>query len=228
MFGSMVRSPVSSPVPAQGVAPWYTAWYLLGGVPAANCIAAYQPKGAPNFTASLRNIARPGSYDAYVYPAGKDIGWDAVNGWVFAASGGRLNTDILPKGNQDQSMILRLSDVSHEVTASFGMYNAEYIQFRISPWYSYSGQNLIIYSNGYTITVNQLVTSGILCVAGNRGYRNGTIETGAIAGYGGGSPTSKILIGGTTWIGKVQAFAYYDTTLSQAQITAINNAMALL
>lgn len=38
-------------------------WYLAGGVSAANCIAAYQPKGASSLEASYVNLANPGTYN---------------------------------------------------------------------------------------------------------------------------------------------------------------------
>ncbi len=40
-------------------------WWLAGGIPAENCIAAYQPKGAASYAASKVNLANPGTYDAY-------------------------------------------------------------------------------------------------------------------------------------------------------------------
>jgi len=56
-------------------------WWLAGGISAANCLAAYQPKGAASYAASKVNLANPGTYnlsDGAAYPT-----WDAVNGWTF-------------------------------------------------------------------------------------------------------------------------------------------------
>jgi len=44
---------------ASGVEPWW----LSGGIAAANCVAAYQPKGAASLEASYVNLANPGTYN---------------------------------------------------------------------------------------------------------------------------------------------------------------------
>lgn len=54
-------------------------WYLAGGVSPANCIAAYQPKGAASYAASLVNLANPGTYDC---TEGVAPTWD-IAGWSF-------------------------------------------------------------------------------------------------------------------------------------------------
>jgi hypothetical protein len=59
-------------------------WWLAGGIPATNCVAAYQAKGAESYAASLVNLANSGTYNL------NDKGthapnWDGVNGWVFNA-----------------------------------------------------------------------------------------------------------------------------------------------
>src|SRR4030042_328416 len=57
-------------------------WYLSGGIPKADCLAAYQPKGAASYAASKVNIVNPGTYDltdGAAFPT-----WDVVNGWTFA------------------------------------------------------------------------------------------------------------------------------------------------
>src|SRR4030042_426783 len=59
-------------------------WYLSGSIPRANCIAAYQPKGADSYAASKVNIANPGTYnlsDGAAFPT-----WAAATGWTFAAA----------------------------------------------------------------------------------------------------------------------------------------------
>ena len=63
---------------ASGVEPWW----LSGGIAAANCVAAYQPKGALNFESSKINLADPGVYDlinGVAYPS-----WETGSGWTFA------------------------------------------------------------------------------------------------------------------------------------------------
>ena len=54
-------------------------WWDLGGTIAC-CVAAYQPKGAASYAASLINLANPGTYDA---TAGVAPTWAAGTGWSF-------------------------------------------------------------------------------------------------------------------------------------------------
>ena len=64
---------------ASDVAPWY----LAGGISAANCLAAYQPKGAASLAASYSNLANPGTYNA---APGVAPTFDASTGWTFNGS----------------------------------------------------------------------------------------------------------------------------------------------
>ena len=67
-------------------------WYLKGGIPKANCIAAYQPKGAASYAASKVNLVNPGTYnltDGANFPA-----WDTAIGWTFT----RANSEYLTIG----------------------------------------------------------------------------------------------------------------------------------
>ena len=59
-------------------------WWLSGGIAAANCIVAYQPKGAADYATSKVNLANPGTLnltDPTNYPA-----WSASNGWDYGTS----------------------------------------------------------------------------------------------------------------------------------------------
>ena len=84
-------------------------WYLSGGILAANCIAAYQPKGAASLAASYVNLANPGTYDAAPVVAPT---WDAVNGWVGDGTQ-YLNTGVVPAANY--SMFVRFSGAPQNV-----------------------------------------------------------------------------------------------------------------
>jgi len=55
-------------------------WWLAGGIAAANCIAAYQPKGAADYAASKVNLTGNATYDATEVVA---PGWSSDSGWEF-------------------------------------------------------------------------------------------------------------------------------------------------
>jgi len=58
-FAKVFSSPIASPGAVAAI-----PWYLSGGIAAANCIAAYQPKGAASLAASYANLPNPGTYNA--------------------------------------------------------------------------------------------------------------------------------------------------------------------
>jgi len=61
-----------------------TPWWLSGGIPAANCIAAFQPKGAASLAASYVNLASGGAtWDA---APGDAPGFNTATGWDFNGS----------------------------------------------------------------------------------------------------------------------------------------------
>ncbi len=82
------------------------SWWLSGSVAAANCIAAYAPKGAASQAASYTNLANPGTNNA---APGTAPMWDATSGWKFlTASAQFLYTGIFP--TVGYSAIIRYSD----------------------------------------------------------------------------------------------------------------------
>ena len=86
-------------------------WWLTGGISAANCIAAYQPKGAADYAASKVNLAKPGTYDAAdgtAYPT-----WSAAAGWI-AATTGYLTTGITVSTNTSWSFIARYAGATSD------------------------------------------------------------------------------------------------------------------
>ncbi len=76
VYGSMGRLGVGKQTSA-------AAWWLSGGISAANCIAAYQPKGAADLAASYVNLANPGTYNA---APGVAPTWAAADGWTFGGT----------------------------------------------------------------------------------------------------------------------------------------------
>jgi hypothetical protein len=201
------------------------SWFLTGGISAANCKAAYAPKGATSQAASYTNLANPGTYTA---APGTAPAWDATNGWKFtAASSQYLTTGLTMTTDQTWSMIVRFAGV----TGSGGYY----ICGAGNPYFALASRtnlNNVIYGNGNVLAVSPSMTSGVLAVVGNKGYRNGTIETGTI---GTGSATSNALaIGAVQGVsvsgflnGNIQALAIYNVNIA-AYISALTTAINAL
>ncbi len=68
-------------------------WWLAGGIAPANCVVAYQPKGASSLSASYINLATPGLNDVVV---GTEPAWDSVNGWKGDGSTTYLYSPVTP------------------------------------------------------------------------------------------------------------------------------------
>ena len=198
-------------------------WWLSGGVSAANCIAAYQPIGAASLAASYTNLANPGTYDCTV---GVAPTWAAATGWTFAA-GANLLTGIVPANGW--AAICRFSDTTANGGALFGSYTNTSTRFLIPV-----AATNITYQQGSYIQISPTLTGGNLAISGQRGYRNGTAE-GSTIGAWSGTATSQIAIGGyatpavvALLTGKIQAIAFYNTTLTSPQVAAIFSAMSAL
>jgi len=198
-------------------------WWLSGGVSAANCIAAYAPKGAASQAASYINLANPGTYDCTTTSAPT---FNTATGWTFAA-GASLLTGIVPANGW--AAICQFSDTTANGGALFGSYTNTATRFLIQV-----AVTNITYQQGSYIQISPTLTGGNLAISGQRGYRNGTAE-GSTIGAWSGTATSQIAIGGyaapavvAPLTGKIQALAIYNATLSAAQVAAISAAMAAL
>lgn len=204
-----------------------SSWWLSGGISAANCVAAYQAKGAADYAASKVNLNNPGTDDAI--GGGSNPTWDATNGWVFTTTTVAISTPIhLLNG---YSLIVRYSNVTNN-GALGGAYN-----------YSGSTGGILLFPNSSSkvvyycpnaVSVSPALTAGVLAVAGNDCYRDGTDEgtgTGSIpdqtnhlyfgANYNGSAVTNQLA-------GYIQAAAVYSTTISSSQVAALVTAMNAL
>lgn len=225
-FSGPFREPFVAPIFSPG---GVTPWYLLGGVTAAQCVAAYQPKGAADLAASKINLAHSGSNDAI---AGVDPSFDTTTGWSFNGTTQYLLTNGLVAANdQTWSALVRFTNANAD-RGLFGDFESSSKQFLIGPR---SGLN-VYYGSGGSLVVGPNATSGVLGIAGNKGYRNGTADTGTISA-GTGSMSFQIALGaystgsssvGGFFDGKIQAIAFYNIALSSTQVSLISTAMAAL
>jgi hypothetical protein len=208
-------------------------WYLTGGIAAANCIAAYQPKGAASLAASYSNLNNPGTNDAHT---GTEPAWDTTNGWKFAAvSLHKLLCDAVV--GDGWSMIVRFSNSIAASTTICGCYRDA------------AGNAGMLISNqpalvrGFHGTTGNLASNaptmaggaGVYAISLKNCYRGGVLEA-AVIGAGSGTGYTGIAIGAlryndTSFIQYanvyVQAFALYDTAID-SYVAALSAAMAAL
>lgn len=207
-----------------------SGWWEAGG--AACCWAAYQPKGAASFAASLTDLSGNG-HDA-VNPGGANTpGWDVVSGWTFDGMQQYLTTTFVPQNDQSQSMIVRFSDVPDDGEPYWisGMREDEEVDSLFMIALEDGG---LYYGNG-SFEAGTEALAGVCAVAGNQGYLNGVAD-GNVIGAWGMVPTISTYIGAVNFEdvpifhlqGYIQAFALYDCTLTADQVLAVRNAMSAL
>jgi len=196
------------------------------------CIwAAYQPKGAANFAASLVDLS--GNGNSAGDPGGASTpAWDAVNGWKFDGGDDYLTTTFVPQNDQTQSLLVQYTTLTDTGWLCGSRENGDYLFLR--------GDNgsAAVYRNGAaSVAVGPALAAGNLGLAGAQGYRNGAAEGGAIGGWGGAAATSLYIAaihqGAGVMFGSecavyIQALAIYDCTLTAPQVAAVAAAMAAL
>jgi hypothetical protein len=197
-------------------------WWLAGGVSASNAVAAYQPKGAASYAASKVNLANPGTYDA---TEGAAPTWAAATGWTFPFP---ANKYLLCGAGWSgtYSALVRFANGGSTSPGSViigGPYPS------LGLFTNYFG--LHAYRNGTSErSLGSSQTAGVMAVAGAKGYLNGTSEVANLDGTG---SHATIYIGQTGpnnsyWFGDILAVAFYNTTLSAAQVAAVTTAMQAL
>lgn len=198
-------------------------WYTAAGAPMP--VAVYQPKGAASLAASRINLANPGTYDA---ADGVAPTFDPATGWAF--DGAKfLATGITAATGW--SALVRFTDCTMiGYQTAIGAYNGANDRFQIMP--SFAGGKL--YGNGGALIFDPptAIAGGVMAIAGSAAYLDGIAESGAMGAWDG--PGAQIYIGSRNaipndpFIGKIQAIAIYDSTLTAGQVAAISAAMAAL
>lgn len=201
------------------------AWWLTGGISVTSCIAAYQPKGASSLESSYINIANPGVYNTVL---GIAPTFDTEVGWMFlTASSQYLKTLITPSNGW--SAFIRYSNHVHTNNACLFagvVTGVKYfgVQKGSAAQYYFENQNYLLISE-------TLPSSGIVGIAGQQGYFNGAAKGGKIGETGGAYGTINIAASYSPsgyCTEYVQAFAIYNTILTDLQVAALTNAMSLL
>ena len=203
-------------------------WYLPAGVSAANCVGAFQAIGAADLATSYVNLITPGTGNLIVSATGDAPTFDTSYGWAFNGTSNLLETQIVPN-NQNWSMMIRFSESENVTWQAIIGINTTNANFSIFPQ---AAANTVNYYNGGTIQIATRVATGVLGIAGNKGYRNGNVEAGDMSDWTAAN-TKKIHIGssGASVFGpscKIQAVAIFNTTLTPTQMMALYTSMAAL
>ena len=217
-------------------------WYLSGGIPAANCLAAYTPLGAASLAASYDNNAAPGNGLAdgtYDCTLGVVPGWAAGTGWTFDGATQYLNTG-LPGDTKPTTNIARANGtdfVNHRTlfgpTAPTNSW-----QWKVN--FAVDFQQILHYGVAGIAIDNVLVpiaASHVLAVSysgigayqfymdgapGNSGVNNVVLAAGNLSiGAVGAVPNE-------WWLGSIQAQALYNIVLTPVQVAAVSTAAAAL
>lgn len=228
-FGRVIRPPFGPALASE-------RWWLAGGIPAANCIAAYQPKRAASYAASKVNLANPGTYDA---TEGVAPSWSSAVGWTFNGSSQYLDTGIvIPAGGKVYSFFEYSSDVdgAYDMSIWGATASSDAVYLRII--HNYLSGTRVLYQWYLNYNRTPKNPSGTFAMCGNatncQCYFNGAAD-GSPFSHGWPGAFLSIYLGAihkTTGpvygIGKLHAFAVYNTTLTAAQVAAIHAAVTAL
>ena len=205
-------------------------WWLAGGISAANCIAAYQPKGAASLAASYINLANPGTYDA---APGVAPTFNVDYGWVFDIVH-FLTCGIVVQ--QGWSIVVRVANViTSSNSAAFGSIDlslgAHYVLLYPSA-VAVGGRR---YRNGINQNVpGPNIAAGIMAMAGGNCYLDGSPDGTFVESWAGPN-TVESYIGARNYApsrdglrGTIASLSVYDTIITAPQVAAATTAMAAL
>ena len=197
-------------------------WWSLDGT-ITSCVAAYQPKGASSYVKSLVNLTGNSAYNAI---AGNAPSWNATDGWIFnSASSQYLKTGVTPN-SLNWSFIVKMQDLDTNDTWVLGYYTTQ--GFGVQANFA----NNVFYYNGNSYSISRTISTGILAVAKNQGYYNGTANGGTW--YQIAHTAGEIWIGDISgqyrryFNGYIQAVAIYNDTLTPTQIANLTTAINAL
>ena len=201
-------------------------WWEAGG--ASGAVAAYQPKGAASLAASYISRANPGTYDA---APGVAPTWASGTGWTFNGSTQYLTTGVAM--GSGYTMIARYSGVLAATGSILGARSATpyfYMRPRSS---AASGRSQYVWGAASLTGAALNQASGVVAMAGNACYFNGSLEGSVSSTFSGSSVA--LFVGAYNngspadfFAGNVLAVAIYNTTLTAPQVAAISTAMAAL
>jgi hypothetical protein len=223
-------------------------WYLRGGIPKANCLAAYQPKNASSYAASKMNIANPGTNDlsdGAAFPT-----WASATGWTFNGALSQLlviNSAIISAA--PLSMVCRFyadNATGTLILLSIGDTDVDSF-FRIDLRGAVAGDPIYAMTNQGGVGGHAATTSGFTALTWYTTaaiYSSATSRAVYINGGSKGTDATNVTpanLDNTTigvckanntlagyMFGKIAACAFYNIALSDAQVLALHNAMVAI
>lgn len=196
----------------------------------AGSVGAYDAIGAADLAASLVNLRNSGVNDLSPVVAPS---WAYGTGWTFTGTE-YLDTGLIPASDGSWSAIVRVSGMSGSANRSpYGRSQANRY-FEILPCAVAFGS---IYRNGDAsdgITFITGRTDGVFGMGNGKGFYNG-VDEGVTVSPGTGTSLLSVIIGGSNsgslqqaFVGNIQAIAFYNAALSDANFATISAAMAAL
>lgn len=189
-------------------------WWLAGGIPVANCTAAYRARGATSKASSYVNLANPGTFDLTLSGS---IGWTVSEGWK--ATGGYLRTAV--DITNFENCTIAISCVKVSGWTFFWENTAE------NRLWDYGPDLTFYYYGQKTPYANLAGGNGFhtFIISADKAFRDGVqTHTGIVPGATARDGTTDLASGGGN--GLVYAASFYNVGLSHAQAVALHSAMS--
>jgi len=212
-------------------------WYLKGGVPLADCLAAYLAKGVVDAATSYTNLANVGTYTLTAGASGPS--WGVAAGWTWS---GGIN-EHLTQG--DTGAILKpctfiarviVTDVVSARTFMSGSTATGPVAFKVhtdgKPKLEKGATSTIGYATTAITNGLDTVLAASYSAAGVWAHYTNGVDNGS------GTTDTAIIVktnrigaasaGDFPMKGSIAAISIYNTVLTPAQVAAISAAMAAL
>lgn len=206
-----------------------SGWWLAGGIAAADCVAAYQPKGAASYAASLVDLTGNG-HDA---TEGTTPDWASGTGWTFDATNSEyLKTDVILNNYSTETSYLLKVFFTNDGFA-IGSYHASSNRYGWAgrtdglggTWYNgqlYGLSGVIGFSSSYHVVGNAGDTAYLDKTA--KGTTNNGDRNNDYPFYIGARNYTNSSID-SYFSGIIVALAVYSSVLTSEQVSAVTDAM---
>lgn len=192
-------------------------WWDITGV-----VAAWQPKGAASYAASLLDISGNGN-DA---TEGVAPSWDATNGWTFNGSSQWLDSGL--RTTVAYSLAVSVANVNTSGASQQTAIGDAWQGLRPHHW------GTVRYNGQAAAAGSASAASAVLVLTGTKGYLNGAEDATGITI---GTLNRKIALGaegystsptGNWFDGSILAVAVFSSVLTAEEVATLSAAMAAL